>query len=81
MLKSKYGNLKHYRIWWQPEYSLFCSPSGENIFAVGWECDRIKVRADISRNAVHETMFIPNTTVLDILLFNVHLIIPFINFL
>lgn len=53
---------------------------GKNILAVGWESGRIKTHADITQNSAHEMIFIPNTNVFDILLFNIHLIIAFINF-
>ena len=49
-----------------------------------WQLDKnvaeSRFRADISHNSVHEMIFILNTIVFDILLFNIHLITPFINF-
>lgn len=36
MRKSKYGHVKHYRIWWELEYTSFYNPTGEKIF---WQLD------------------------------------------
>lgn len=58
----------------------FTVPQGKNILAVGWESGRMKIHADISQNYAPEMIFISNTSVFDTLLFNIHLIIPFINF-
>ena len=58
----------------------FATLQGKNILAVDKNVAESRFRADISHNSVYEMIFILNTIVFDILLFNIHLIIPFINF-
>ena len=61
-------------------YFSFTVLQGENVLAVGGESGSREIHADVSQNSACETIFLPDTNVFDIFLFNIHLIIPFINF-
>lgn len=81
MQKSKYGNVNHDWIWWETKYALFYNSIEGKTF---WQLEESLGKWRFTPTSVKIILIeLPSSQtqdVLNMLLFNILFIIPFINF-